>query len=361
MIAFWVVAGVIAAAAAGFILLRAARAASPVTSAGEGDDPTAVLYRRQLNEIDELADRGLLADAERRAAHAEAARRLLAAAEAPGQAWDAAAAARYPVLVAVGLATALALALYLLLGSPGTPNQPFAQRLAAWKASDLTTLQPAEIAAVLNRLTRERKNDPELYRFLAMAEGSANNPGGAIRALRRAVALAPERADLWSLLGEAYAYQAGDLTDEARAAFAEAIKRDPRIVEPRFYLARAKVLAGDKTGVAEWRAILADVPPGDERAELIRRAIAEAESMPEAAGAGGGQMAMIRGMVDGLAARLKTNPDDPEGWVRLVRAYAVLGDTQSRDATLAQARARYGRQPEILNQLADAARAEPMR
>jgi cytochrome c-type biogenesis protein CcmH len=176
------------------------------------------------------------------------------------------------------------------------------------------------------------------------------------------VALAPERADLWSLLGEAYAYQAGDLTDEARIAFEEAIKRDPKIVEPRFYLARARLLAGDKAGgLAEWRAILADLPPGDERGETIRQAMAEAEGAPGAASGDAGQMAMIRGMVDGLAARLKANPDDPEGWVRLVRAYAVLGEAGSRDAALAQAKARYARDPAVLNQLAEAARAEPMR
>ncbi len=35
---------------------------------------------------------------------------------------------------------------------------------------------------------------------------------------------------------------------------------------------------------------------------------------------------MIRGMVDGLAARMEQNPTDVEGWLRLIRAYKVLGD-----------------------------------
>jgi cytochrome c-type biogenesis protein CcmH len=56
-------------------------------------------------------------------------------------------------------------------------------------------------------------------------------------------------------------------------------------------------------------------------------------------------------MVDGLAARLKANPDDPAGWVRLVRAYAVLGETDRRDAALAAARQRYAGKPDILAQL----------
>jgi cytochrome c-type biogenesis protein CcmH len=72
-------------------------------------------------------------------------------------------------------------------------------------------------------------------------------------------------------------------------------------------------------------------------------------------------MAAIRGMVAGLADRLKTRPDDPEGWVRLVRAYAVLGETAQRDAALKTARTRYAGRPEVLSQLDQAAAAEPMR
>jgi cytochrome c-type biogenesis protein CcmH len=53
-------------------------------------------------------------------------------------------------------------------------------------------------------------------------------------------------------------------------------------------------------------------------------------------------------MVDGLAARLRANPDDPAGWVRLVRAYTVLGETDRRDAALAEARSRYAGRADVL-------------
>jgi cytochrome c-type biogenesis protein CcmH len=35
---------------------------------------------------------------------------------------------------------------------------------------------------------------------------------------------------------------------------------------------------------------------------------------------------MIKGMVEGLAARLDTNPEDLDGWLMLGRSYGVLGD-----------------------------------
>jgi cytochrome c-type biogenesis protein CcmH len=39
------------------------------------------------------------------------------------------------------------------------------------------------------------------------------------------------------------------------------------------------------------------------------------------------QQAMIHKMVDRLAAKMKDNPNDLDGWQRLARAYRVLGET----------------------------------
>jgi cytochrome c-type biogenesis protein CcmH len=44
-------------------------------------------------------------------------------------------------------------------------------------------------------------------------------------------------------------------------------------------------------------------------------------------------------MVAALAARLKTDPNDAQGWQRLIRAYSVLGDKTKAQAALANARA----------------------
>ena len=63
----------------------------------------------------------------------------------------------------------------------------------------------------------------------------------------------------------------------------------------------------------------------------------------------------------GLAARLAVEPDNPQGWVRLVRSYAVLGQAAARDAALSQARRRYADDPAMLQQLTEAARTEPLR
>jgi cytochrome c-type biogenesis protein CcmH len=55
---------------------------------------------------------------------------------------------------------------------------------------------------------------------------------------------------------------------------------------------------------------------------------------------------MIRAMVARLAARLKARPDDPEGWGRLIRSYAVLGDEPDRMAAMEAAHAEFQNRPD---------------
>jgi cytochrome c-type biogenesis protein CcmH len=46
---------------------------------------------------------------------------------------------------------------------------------------------------------------------------------------------------------------------------------------------------------------------------------------------------MIRGMVDQLATRLETFPNDENGWLRLMRSRMVLGEKDAAKAALAKA------------------------
>lgn len=359
MIAFWVVAGVLSAAAAGLILLNAARA---VRGAGTAD-PTLSVYRRQLAEIDDLAAGGLIPEDERKTARTEAARRLLAAADRDEAPWTADGRLRTAVLAVAAAAPLLAIAAYLVTGAPGAPDQPIKERIAAWRETDPSLLTPPQVAVLLKQMIRERPDDPEAYRFLALAEAASDNPYAAARAARKAIELAPQRADLWEQLGEALTLQnEGEVTPEARAAFEEALKREPGRIASRFHLARAQAASGDRAGaVAGFRQLLADLPADDvERRQVLEQAIAETSGAPAPAPAAP-QMDAIRGMVAGLAARLEANPDDPEGWVRLVRSYAVLGETSRRDAALDIARKRYAGNAEVLQALNAAAKTEPMR
>ncbi|WP_296544873.1 c-type cytochrome biogenesis protein CcmI [Phenylobacterium sp.] len=357
MVVFWTAAGLLAVAAAAVILLRAARSA-PQSGL---EDPTLDVYRRQLAEIDDLADRGLMEPAEREAARAEAGRRLLVAADSAAVGWTAPTGQR-PVLLAAAAGVGLAaLTAYLVLGRPGLPDQPLDSRIETWRAGQLTDLTPPQLAAVLREALKVRP-EAEGYRFLALAEAQSDNPAAAARALRRAIALAPGRADLWEMLGlSLLARSQGEITPEAREVLTEAVRLDPRSLPARFHLARGRAAAGDQEGaIRDLEAIAAELPAGDPRRADIDAAIREVRA-PASRAMEGPTSEMIGQMVAGLAKRLEDNPDDPDGWVRLVRSYAVLGDAARRDAALDRASRRYAGQPQILEQLEKAAAAEPMK
>jgi cytochrome c-type biogenesis protein CcmH len=70
----------------------------------------------------------------------------------------------------------------------------------------------------------------------------------------------------------------------------------------------------------------------------------------------GDQGEMIRGMVERLSARLHQDGSDVEGWIRLVRSYMVLGDTEKMQAALANARSALKSDPDKLRRFEDGAK-----
>ncbi|HXQ12080.1 MAG TPA: c-type cytochrome biogenesis protein CcmI [Caulobacteraceae bacterium] len=352
MIAFWIAAALLSAAVAVLIVLRSARA----QARGPGEDPTLAVYRRQLSEIDDLAARGLLPAAERRSARAEAARRLLAAADAAPAA-SAGSGGRAAVIMVAVTAPLVALAAYLVVGSPQTPDQPYARRLAAWMeaASNNDTAQrltSPELAAVLRMVVAKRPADPVPLVYLAHAEVDSGDPVAAEQDLKKAIALDPKRGELWELLGETIAMQAGDdLSPEAREAFERAIALNPELPAAHFDLGRAKIVGGDvKGGLAEWNALLALLPAASPARAALQQQIAAVQKTgalpPDDQTSDGDQQGMIRAMVARLAARLRAQPNDPEGWGRLIRSYAVLGDEPDRMAAMQTAHAEFQNRPD---------------
>jgi cytochrome c-type biogenesis protein CcmH len=355
MIWLWIAAALISGALAVLIVQRSVVA----VTAPRSDNPALAVYRRQMAELDELAERGVLADAERRSVRAETGRRLLAAADrvegplkhaGPGQ-----------ILLLTACVPIMALLGYFVLGAPGLPDQPFKARLAAWRSSDPQTLAAPQMAAILRAIAAERPTDPEPLRQLALAEFASREPTEAVQALHRAIALAPARADLREMLGLALTAQNGGEPDaDALDAFRHALALDPTNVTARYYLARARIAGGDAAaGLADWNALEATLGPSDPRRQELAQEIQQVSATgklpaPQSAPDQSVGTPAIQAMVDGLAARLQYNPDDPAGWVRLVRAYTVLGELDRRDQALALARRRYAGRPDVLSQLQQA-------
>jgi cytochrome c-type biogenesis protein CcmH len=65
----------------------------------------------------------------------------------------------------------------------------------------------------------------------------------------------------------------------------------------------------------------------------------------------------VAGMVTGLAEQLKAQPDNPDGWARLLRSYDVLGDASARTRAEADMKAHYRDRPDIAQSILARSRA----
>ena len=310
-------------------------------------------------EIERDAADGLVGSSDIEGAKAEAARRLLAAAKAPVEPSAATTGinVRFAAIAAFIFVPGLTLAVYGAIGHPNLPDLPLAARLQETPARmDLL----AAVAKIEEHLA-QNPQDGRGYEVIApvyMRMGRYDDAASAYASALRLNGDTPERQALY---GQALVAAAnGQVTPEAKAAFETATAKDPAAPRPRFYLGLAAAQAGDNTNARDiWEKLLAQSPPDAPWAASLRENLAMLSgapepSQPEPASSGPGanpalaakiagmsgadQASAIHGMVDKLAARLAQNGQDVEGWLRLVRAYAVLKESDKARSALTDAK-----------------------
>lgn len=265
MTMFWIMSALLAALAGLLVLASARRGAD----AGE---TVTVSAAAELSELDRLKARGLLDEAGWTAARAEAGRRILSA-EREAAPVRPGANDRLWVLGGIGVAVVGAVGLYTAVGAPGLPDQAYERRVDEW-ATQLDTLEPPQIAAVVARVVKERPNDHQALTMLGAARFEAGDPIGAASALRRAVAVRPDDAQSWARLGESLVQaNGGEIDGDAEAAFAQALRLDADQLGARFFLGEAALARGDTARVREmWLPLIAALDPADpRRADLEAR------------------------------------------------------------------------------------------
>lgn len=374
---FWVVAAVMTGGAVALLLRRLFATDASLPS---GSD--AAIYCDQLKELERERAAGEIGAAEAEAAKAEIGRRLLAAA---GQAKpEITAPALPPRRVALGLAVLLpvaALAIYLAEGTPGLPSQPFASRDPGERVAVQSAM--AEARALEQRLAASPQ-DRDGWIELAQRWGQLGDSAKAADAYGRAIGLGNADAELTGRYGEALVgANGGTVTETARAAFEQALKLRPNDIRARYFLALGNAQAGDDRAALElWQALVRDSPADAPWLPSVRQHLAEAaqrlgvdpktatpepqppaaRTAPSASGPAAAiaslppdeQAKAIRGMVDGLAARLEQSPDDLEGWVRLARARGVLGEADAAADAYARAAALAPDNNDLMRAYADA-------
>ena len=376
MTAIWfILAGMTAATVLGLLWPMSRRTAVPAGESGAFSvDTETAFYEDQIAEIARDLERGLIAPDEAETARAEAARRLLRASrdarrDAEDADADEAARPAEPRLRRRRAASAFALSTiplvaliaYGLYGSPELPAQTDADRQAARGGTEDLMKAVGQIEA---RLARD-PNDARGWAVLAPVYMRTGRFDDAARAFANIARLKGESADTLADWGEALtAAGEGTVSPEAKALFEKAQAKEQNAPKPRFYLARAAEQAGD-TGEAirQLSALEAASPADAPWLGLVRQNLARLKGEPAPAAMPptpqklpAEQQAAIRGMVDGLDARLKTGGGTPDEWLRLTRSRAVLGERDQAIDALARARVALAGDPQGLAQVEAGAR-----
>ena len=361
----WVIFALMTAAAIFAVVWPLGRASR--ASAGGSD---LAVYKDQLKEIDSDRACGLIGEAEAEAARLEISRRLLAAADAPSGASAAATGSlrserrRVAAVAALAVLTLGPLGFYIALGSPNIPGEPAFARVTTPKGHESIASLVSQVEAHL----ATNPNDGAGWEVLAPVYTRLGRFDDAVQARKKALLLNGPTATREADLGEAETAAAnGVVTAEARAAFERAVASDPKEAKARYFLGLAAEQDGRNDEAASiWRSMVAEAPTGAPWVAFVRQALARVSGGPVAtvepstadisAVANMSEDARrdtIRGMVARLADRLHDNGGDVEGWLRLVRAYVVLGDrTKAKDAA-ADAKRALGERPDDVRRIDD--------
>ena len=266
----------------GFALLTAgvvAFLARPLMeSAGSARSDTSAdlsVYRDQLRAIEAEREQGLLEAAEAEAARTEMARRLLRAADRAKENSDVSAGTTTsedatqassrtcsmarPLIYAVSaLIPLLSVGVYVLVGSPAVPGNPFAERVA--KSNQGRSVD--ELIGLVEKRLRSQPNDGQGWEVIAPVYMKQQRYDDAARAYANSIRLNGETPDRVAGFAEALVLtNNGLIVPDARRAYQRLLKIAPDRPEPRFWLALAKEQDGDLAGgIADLDGMLKSAP-----------------------------------------------------------------------------------------------------
>lgn len=283
--------------------------------------------------------------------------------------------------VSGGLAL-LAVAIVFFRPASGPDNAPILPAMSPTGGAETAKLD--DVDTMISRLEarlKQNPNDGEGFRMLGWSFQNTGKSAEAVLAYANAVKLLPKRADVQAGYGEALVSVAGDkVTAEAKSHIDEALRLDPKEPRARFIASLYKAQNGnERAALDEWIALSNSSAPDLPWQADIRQRIGKLAAKlgvdvstrltpvaNPAAVAGGPspeqmaaartlpvdqQQSMIDGMVNGLAVKLQRNPDDIDGWLKLIRSRVVLKDAGRARDDLAMARKTFAKQPAKLSQV----------
>ena len=319
--------------------------------------PDISVYTEQLKELENNFKLDLLSEVEAKRSRIEIERRILSVAsneegviieEAPNSFF----------IISMLMFLLMSIALYSVLGTPSMPDYPRSlaekARLEGDQAEDYKT--KIKLRERLVTQLASKAPDIEGLVYLSRLEMSLGNFQSAAKALYQAQVIDPKSFDLQLMYGESLIVAAKEkVTPAALVVLNKAAKTQPTHPGPKYYFALADYQAGDiEVAYRNWLEISRGLeeqsplkPLVDYWANKAAMELGLAQGLPETRAPSitseqvetiqnmdeGEQAELIYQMVLQLADKQTQNPGNIEGWLRLSRAYMVLG--QKPDAITA--------------------------
>ncbi len=348
----WILFAVLTACALGAVLGPLFKENAPNESRDVYD---VAVYKDQLKEIEQDIERGLISEQEAQTAKTEISRRLLKSAEKlegnQPSPKSTGIAPMIPILGSVILIPVISMGMYIKFGYP---NPPTASRCIQIVSRFQQTADLKHVLELVDKAEKHLKTnprDPRGWFALAPIYLKLQCYQEAADAYKKVMELKGMNGELLSEYAEAVVRaNQGTITIEAKAAFRKSLELQPGRMLPRVRLIMALEQEGKKQEAArEWEKIYSEK---DSSIPLKRMAQMRIKALTGKAVAGaaadqkaddglknpssedikaagemsaGDRGAMIQNMVSGLAGRLSENGGTLQEWMRLIRAYKVLG------------------------------------
>jgi cytochrome c-type biogenesis protein CcmH len=340
-------------------ITRSLRRASSSANAGASEVEA---YKLQLQELDREEERGTLGREEAQQTRVEVSRRLLRASRQSLGASPKNSKAPNGAIAFVAVAAVISLgsiSAYVYYGRPGIPDQPLEARLNAPLAEQSLDVQVAN----MERRLRQNPADAAGWAALASIYFKSGIFEKAAETYQKAVNAGGENESMLLGLAESLTFaNDGFISEQAAQALKAVLKRNPDSTRALFWSALLAEQDGKKADAEKiYRDLLAaKIHPAlkkivTQRLEALSavadNASEERRAAAEDALTGRGKEKMIRGMVERLAARLEKDKSDLQGWLMLIRSYAVLKDTAKAKAAMAAAREQFASDPGALEQI----------
>lgn len=355
---FWLFSACLTVIATLVVLIPLSRSTHASQTADQND---LEVYRDQMTEIEADVSRGMIDKQSAEQARLEIARRLLKAEKKTSLAQtvsDNIKAHKLIAFISVLLVPLLSWGIYSSVGSPDLPSQPLAQRVA----SNPERAPVEELVSQAEAHLAQNPQDGRGWNVLAPIYLRLGRVDDAINAYRNSIRLNGEDFARNLGLAESLVLKSGGLvTAEAHALFEKAAAQNPDDYRPQFFLARTLLQDGKNqeakqllsaflersSADAPWRAQIEDAIRRIDGETASAQAPATATSPAKGPSAADVEAAasmsndqrkeMIEGMVAGLQAKLEAQPDDLEGWKRLISSYMIMQKGDDAKAALQQA------------------------